>query len=141
MKRQQFFNSRRISFFEHEVVPYFLFPYLGSHSFFFCSIISSQYSTSSGILSNDEYKPSFICGIPIQRWIDQACGYSFQQNFLPPTHLHELFSIIDCMFIYAHDYFVLELSLLYYMIKNRGRYLDEMLSRWLHWFYDFTQHI
>jgi hypothetical protein len=45
--------------------------------------------------------------------------------------------MIGCMLIYAHDYFVLDLSLLYYMIKHRGRYLDEM-SRWLHWLYDFT---
>jgi hypothetical protein len=59
--------------------------------------------------------------------VDQACGYSFQQDCLPPTHLHELLSMIDHMLIYAHDYYVLNLSLLYYMIKHRGRYLDEMI--------------
>jgi hypothetical protein len=89
------------------------------------------------ILSEDEDEPSSICGSPIQRWIDQACGYSFQHDFLPPTHLHEFLSMIDHMLIYAHDYYVLDLSLLYYMIKHRGRYLDEMIS-WLHWLYDFT---
>jgi hypothetical protein len=45
-----------------------------------------------------------VCGSPIQRWVDQACGYSFQQDCLPPTHLHELLSMIDYMLIYAHDY-------------------------------------
>jgi hypothetical protein len=45
--------------------------------------------------------------------------------------------MIDHILIYSHDYYVLELSLLYYRIKNRGRYLDEMIS-WLHWLYDFT---
>jgi hypothetical protein len=59
------------------------------------------------------------------------------KDFLPPTHLHELLSMIDHMLIYAHDYYVLDLSLLYYIIKHRGRYLDEMIS-WLHWLYDFT---
>jgi hypothetical protein len=83
-------------------------------------------------------EPSSIYGSPLQQWIDQACGFSFQQDFLPPTHLHEFHFMINYMSIYAHDHYVLDLSLLYYMIKHRGRYLDEMLSRWLHWLYDFT---
>jgi hypothetical protein len=58
-------------------------------------------------------------------------------DFLPPTHLHEFHFMIDYMFIYAHDYYVLDLSLLYYIIKHRGRYLDDMIN-WLHWLYDFT---
>jgi hypothetical protein len=69
---------------------------------------------------------------------DQNCGFSFQQDFLPPTHLHEFHFMIDYMSIYAHDYYVLNLSLLYCMIKHRGRYLDEMMNIWLHWLYDFT---
>jgi hypothetical protein len=48
--------------------------------------------------------------------------------------------MINYMSIYAHDHYVLELSLLYYMIKHTGIYLEEILSRWLHWLYDFTLH-
>jgi hypothetical protein len=58
-------------------------------------------------------------------------------DFLPPTHIHEFHFMIDYMFIYAHDYYVLHLSLLYHIIKHRGIYLDEMIN-WLHWLYDFT---
>jgi hypothetical protein len=46
--------------------------------------------------------------------------------------------MIDYMSIYAHDYYVLDLSLLYCMIKHMGRYLDEKVNRWLHWLYDFS---
>jgi hypothetical protein len=72
-------------------------------------------------------EPSSTYDSLVQRWIDQACGCSFQQDFLPPTHLHEFHFMIDYMSIYAHDHYVLDLSLLYYMIKHRGRYLDEMI--------------
>jgi hypothetical protein len=70
-------------------------------------------------VSEEENEPSPICGSPIQIWMDQAYGYSFRQDSLPPTHLHEFLSMIDHMLIYAHDYCVLELSLLYDMIKHR----------------------
>jgi hypothetical protein len=46
--------------------------------------------------------------------------------------------MIDYMSKYAHDYYVPNLSLLYCMIKHKGRYLDEMMNIWLHWLYDFT---
>jgi hypothetical protein len=45
--------------------------------------------------------------------------------------------MIDYISIYAHDHYVLDLSLLFYIIKHRGRYFDEMIN-WLHWLYDFT---
>jgi hypothetical protein len=76
-------------------------------------------------------EPSSTWDSPIQRWIDQECGCSFQQDFLPPTHLHQFHLMIDYMSIYAHDHYVIELSLLYSMTKNRGRYLDEMIN-WLY---------
>jgi hypothetical protein len=59
------------------------------------------------------------------------------KDFLPPTHLHEFYFMIDYMCFYTHDYYVLDLSLLYYMIKHMGRYFDEMI-KWFHWLYDFT---
>jgi hypothetical protein len=40
--------------------------------------------------------------------------------------------MIDYMFIYARDYYVLNLSSVYYMIKHRGIFLDEMMNMWLH---------
>jgi hypothetical protein len=112
-------------------------------------LILSQPSGSSDFLSEDEDESSSTYGIPLQKWIDQACGYtfwqddradgfSFQQDFLPPTHLHEFHFMMDYMSTYAHDYYVLDLSLLFHMIKHRGRYLDEMMNKWLHWLYDFT---
>jgi hypothetical protein len=62
----------------------------------------------------------------------RGLGFSFQQYFLPLAHLHEFHYMIDYMFIYAHDYYVLHLYLLYYMINHRGIYLDEMMNTWLH---------
>jgi hypothetical protein len=53
---------------------------------------------------------------------------------LPPISMSFSFDYIS---IYAHDHFVLDLSLLFHMIKHRGRYFDEMLKR-LHWLYEFT---
>jgi hypothetical protein len=41
------------------------------------------------------------------------------------------------MSIYAHDFYVLDLSLLFHMIKHRGKYLC-LTIRWLDWLYDFT---
>jgi hypothetical protein len=81
-------------------------------------------------MSEEDGEPSFVYNSPIHRWIDHACGYSFHRDCLPPTHLHEFLFVIDYMCIYAHDYFMLDLSLLYYMTEHRWRYLDEILSRW-----------
>jgi hypothetical protein len=47
---------------------------------------------------------------------------------LKTTHLQYLYLMINYMCIYTHDYYVLDLSLLYYIIKNRGRYFDEMIN-------------
>jgi hypothetical protein len=62
---------------------------------------------------------------------NQDCGFSFQQDFLPPTHLHEFYFMIDYIFIKANDYHVLELTLLFHMIKHRGKCLCSII-RWLH---------
>jgi hypothetical protein len=96
----------------------------------------------------DEDDPSSTYDSPLQRWIDQACGYtfrqhdqandfSFQHDFLPPTHLSSFHFLIDYISIYAHDRYMLDLSLVFYIIKHRGRYFDEMID-WLHWLYEFT---
>jgi hypothetical protein len=58
-------------------------------------------------------------------------------SFLPPISM-SFISFHDYISMYAHDYYVLNLSLLYCMLKHRGRYLDEMMNIWFHWLYDFT---
>jgi hypothetical protein len=45
--------------------------------------------------------------------------------------------MIDYIFIYSHGHYMLDLSLLFYIINHMGRYSDEMIN-WLHWLYDFT---
>jgi hypothetical protein len=61
------------------------------------------------------------------------------QDFIPPTRLHESdFEISDDMiYILTHDIFVLDLSLLWFMIKHKGRYRGTLLD-WLHWLFDYT---
>jgi hypothetical protein len=139
------------------VMPYFIFYCLGNHQDFLGYLVSSQHLGSDEILSEVEDEILSIHAIPLKIWIDRACGhpsriylfkqdlwddqtcgYSFQQDFLPPTHLHEFHYMIDYMSIYAHDYYILNLYLLYYVVKHRGRYLDEMMNGWLHPLYDFT---
>jgi hypothetical protein len=137
MNKKHVLDVGKESFLGPEVIPYHVSSSLGNHKVFLGSLIFSHPSGSSNILREYEDKLSSIRGSPIQRWIHQDCVHSLQQDFFPPTHLHELLSMINYMLTYAYDYFMLDLSLLYYMIKHRGRYLDEMIS-WLHWLYDFT---
>jgi hypothetical protein len=136
MKRPHFSFSRP----EH--VPYLVPPSQENHEVFLGSLIFSRSSGSSDHTNGDEDEPSSTYGIPLQRWIDQDCGYtfrqhdqdddfSFQQDFLPPTHLSSFHFMIDYISIYDHDHYVLDLSLLFYIIKHRGRYFDEMIN-WLH---------
>jgi hypothetical protein len=100
---------KRRCFSTPEHVPYLLPSSPRDHAVFFRSLISSQSSTSCESLCADEDEPSSTYSTPLQRWIDQACGYhfmqdslhdqsgrySFQQDFLPPTHLHEFHFTID----------------------------------------------
>jgi hypothetical protein len=46
------------------------------------------------------------------------------QDSVPPTRLHELdFEIFDDMiYILTHEFFVLDLSLFWFMMKHKGRY-------------------
>jgi hypothetical protein len=146
-KKKRHFLSPTEEFFS-KVVPYPVSSCLGNHKVFFGSLVLSQPLRSSDLLSEDEDEFSSMYSIPLQRWIDQSCGYtfkkddradgfSFHQDFLPPAHIHEFYFMIDYMCVHTHDYYVLDLSLLYYMIKQGGRYFDEMI-KWFHWLYDFT---
>jgi hypothetical protein len=62
-------------------------------------------------------------------------------SFVPPSHPLELDSIFYSILvvILTHDYFVLDIFLLWFIIKHKGRnfQFDEMLG-WIHWLYDYT---
>jgi hypothetical protein len=73
------------------------------------------------------------------KWIEYFPQRWTWQDFIPPTHLHELdFEIYDDMiYIITHDIFVLDLSLFWFMMKHKGRYHGTLLD-WLHWLFDYT---
>jgi hypothetical protein len=140
--------GKRRCFSTPEIVPYLLPSSPRDYALFFKSFISSHSSTNSESLCLDEDEHSSTYSSPLQRIIHHSCGFtfrrddrvdgfSFQQDFLPPTHLHEFYFMIDYMYVYAHDYYKLDLSFLFNMIKHKGRYFDEMIN-WFHWLYDFT---
>jgi hypothetical protein len=74
MKRPHFSFSRP------EPVPYLISSSQGNHEVFLGSLISSRSSGSSDHTNRDEDEPSSTYSIPLQRWIDQACGYTFMQD-------------------------------------------------------------
>jgi hypothetical protein len=61
------------------------------------------------------------------------------QDFVPPTRLHELASDFsdDMIYVLTHDFFVLDFSLFWFMMKHKGRYQGALLD-WLHWLFDYT---
>jgi hypothetical protein len=78
---------------------------------------------------------------PFLRRIEHSPESMHWDHFFPPTHLHELdFEISnDMIYILTHDIFVLDLSLFWFMMKEKGRYQGILLD-WLHWLFDYTQH-
>jgi hypothetical protein len=82
---------------------------------------------------------SLSCHNPIQRWIEHSCRNVTWHDFVPPSRLHELDFMIDydIMHVLAHDLFVLDLFLFWFMMKHRGRCFDTMLG-WFYWLYDYT---
>jgi hypothetical protein len=73
-------QGKRQCFSTPETVPYLLPSSPRDHAVFFRSLISSQSSTSSESLCMDEDEPSSTYSSPLQRWIDQSCGYTFRQD-------------------------------------------------------------
>jgi hypothetical protein len=63
-----------------KVVPYPVSFCLGNHRVFFGYLVLSQPSGSSDILSEYEDEPSSMYNSPLQRWIEQSCGYTFKQD-------------------------------------------------------------
>jgi hypothetical protein len=46
---------------------------------------------------------------------------------LPPISM-SFISFHDCIYIYAHDHYMLDLSLLFYIINHMGSYFDGMIN-------------
>jgi hypothetical protein len=63
-----------------KAMPYPVSPRLGNHRVFLRSLVLSQPSGSIYLSSEDEDEPSSIYGIPLHRWIDHTCGYTFLQD-------------------------------------------------------------
>ena len=61
----------------------------------------------------------------------EGCGDSSLHDFVPPSHLHELDFIIsyNIMHVLAHDLFVLDLYLFWFIMKHKGRCFDTILGR------------
>jgi hypothetical protein len=61
---------------------------------------------------------------PFLKLIDYFPQKYTWQDSIPPTCLHELdFEIFDDMiYILTHEFFVLDLSLFWFMMKHKGRY-------------------
>jgi hypothetical protein len=110
--------------------------YQSSSRFLF---IPFQTSGSDKIQASQSFDPlsqpdeSLPCHNPIQRWIDHSCENMAWHNFVPPSHLHELDFMIsyDIMTTLTHVLFVLDLFLLWFMMKHTGRCCDTILE----WFY------
>ena len=109
--------------------------------------IPSHASRSDKIQSSQPSKSlsqpyeSLSCHNPFQRWIEHSCGNMTWHNLVSPSCLHELDFMIsyDTMHFLAHDLFVLDLSLVRFMMKNRGRCFDTILG-WFYQLYDYTYH-
>jgi hypothetical protein len=56
---------------------------MGNQQVFLGYLILSQPLGSSDFLSEVEDEPSSTYGIPLHKWIDKACGFSFNHDFLP----------------------------------------------------------
>jgi hypothetical protein len=78
IKKKYSLNVEKDYFFRPELVPYLISSTLGNHGLFFGFLISSHPAGTSFILSQDVDELSSTYGSPIQRWVDQSCGYSFQ---------------------------------------------------------------
>jgi hypothetical protein len=73
------------------------------------------------------YEPSSYHN-PIQIWIEKSHGNVSWHNFVPPSHPHEIDSILGSILVVirTHDCFMLDMFLLWFVIKHKGRILDLM---------------
>jgi hypothetical protein len=82
---------------------------------------------------------SLISHDPFLRWIDHFSRRVNWDDFVPPSHLHELdFTIsYDIMHALTHVYFFLNFSLFWFMMNHKDRYYEVLLG-WFRWLYDYT---
>jgi hypothetical protein len=73
-------QGKRLCFSTPDMVPYILPSSTKDHAVFFRSLISSQSSKNNESLCVDEDEPSSTYNSPLQRWIDQSCGYTFRRD-------------------------------------------------------------
>jgi hypothetical protein len=73
------------------------------------------------------------------KWIEHFLHIMNWNDFIPPTCLHELdfMTFDDTIHFTTHVIFVLNLSLFWFMINNRGRY-SETLRGWFNWPFNYT---
>jgi hypothetical protein len=126
---------------------FFNFPFLVFQSSARPLSIPSLTSGGEDVLDNQfvgplsQFSKPCIFHDPFLKWIEHFPQRWTWQDFIPPTHLHELeFDFSDDMiYIVTHDIFVLELSLFWFMMKHKGRY-QGMLLDCIHWLFDYTKH-
>jgi hypothetical protein len=121
------------------------FPLRNCRSSFRFLLIPSQASSCEdvqGSQHSDSLSRSFeplTFHDPFLRWIEHFPESMTWHHFVPPTRLHELDLTIsnDTIHFLTHVIFVLNLSLLWFMMKHRGRYWETLLG-WFHWLFDYT---
>jgi hypothetical protein len=109
--------------------------------------IPSQASEREDVLGSqfadllNQYSEPWTFHDSFLKWIECFPQKLTWHDFFPPTRLHELdlTTSIDTMHFLTHGFFVLDLSLFWFMMKHKGRYHGTLLD-WLHWLFDYTQH-
>jgi hypothetical protein len=76
-KKRRFLRPREEFFYRREFVLHPISPCMGNQQVSLGFLSLSQPSGSSVFLSEDEEELSSTYGSPLQKWIDQACGYTF----------------------------------------------------------------
>jgi hypothetical protein len=126
---------------------FFNFPFIVFHSSARYLLIPSLTSEREDVLGNQFAGPlsqlskPCIFHDPFLKWIECFPQRFTWKDFIPPTRLHEVDSDFfdDMIYIITHDTFVLNLSLFWFMMNQKGRYYGTLLD-WLHWLFDYTKH-
>jgi hypothetical protein len=114
------------------------FPLRSCQSPFRFLLIPFQDSDCEKVRGSQPFEPLTFHD-PFLRWIEHFPESMTWHHFFPPTRLHELDLTIpnDAIHFLTHVIFMLNLSLLWFMMKHRGRYCETLLG-WFHWLFDYT---
>jgi hypothetical protein len=95
-----------------------------SRSFSILSQISDYEDVLDSHLSNllSQFSEPLTFHDPFLKWIEHFPQRMTWHDFIPPTHLHELYFMVsnDMIHSLTHVIFVLNLSLFWFMINHRG---------------------